>query len=149
VLDRAPTEAGLGSVARLGDGSLVAVGDGGAIVRLLDLGVQAYLIASTLRCVVAQRLVRKLCTHCRVPYEAAPELLIQFPEAVAQSSEAGVRLYKPGGCTYCGGTGFAGRAAIFEVLAIDDELRRLIKPGVSADVLVDAARRAGVARRPG
>jgi general secretion pathway protein E len=116
----------------------------GAIVRLLDLGVQAYLIASTLRCVVAQRLVRKLCTHCRVPYDAPLDLLIQFPEAVVTAGEAGVRLYKPGGCTYCGGTGFAGRAAIFEVLAIDDELRRLIKPGVSADVLVDAARRAGV-----
>jgi general secretion pathway protein E len=116
----------------------------GAIVRLLDLGVQAYLIASTLRCVVAQRLVRKLCSHCRVPYDAPPELLMQFPETVVPEGAAGLQLYKPGGCTYCGGTGFAGRAAIFEVLAIDDELRRLIKPGVSADVLVDAARRAGV-----
>jgi type II secretory ATPase GspE/PulE/Tfp pilus assembly ATPase PilB-like protein len=55
-----------------------------------------------------------------------------------------LRLYKPGGCSYCGGTGFAGRAAIFEVLAITDEVRRLIKPGISADVLVEAARRTGV-----
>ncbi|MFM8747884.1 MAG: GspE/PulE family protein [Aestuariivirga sp.] len=116
----------------------------GAIVRLLDLGVQAYLIASTLRCVVAQRLVRKLCTHCRVPYDAQPDLLMQLPAGVVPAGEPGLRLYKPGGCTYCGGTGFAGRAAIFEVLAIDDELRRLIKPGVSADVLVESARRAGV-----
>ena len=116
----------------------------GAIVRLLDLGIQAYLIASTLRCVVAQRLVRRLCSHCREPYEASRDLLAQFPEAALPAGSDGVTLYQPVGCTYCGGTGFAGRAAIFEVLAIDDELRRLIKPGVSADVIAQAARRAGV-----
>ena len=117
----------------------------GAVVRLLDLGVQAYLIASTLRCVIAQRLVRKLCIHCREPYEATPDLLAQLPESTGAAGLGPVTLYKACGCTYCGNTGFAGRAAIFEVLVIDDHVRRLIKPGVSADVIAHAARKSGTA----
>jgi general secretion pathway protein E len=117
----------------------------GAVVRLLDLGVQAYLIASTLRCIIAQRLVRKLCIHCREPYEATPDLLAQLPDSAGASGYASVTLYKACGCTYCGNTGFSGRAAIFEVMVIDDHVRRLIKPGVSADVIAHAARKAGTA----
>ncbi|MCA3574152.1 MAG: type II/IV secretion system protein [Aestuariivirga sp.] len=116
----------------------------GAIVRLLDLGVQAYLIASTLRCVVAQRLVRRLCTHCRTHYEAPPELIAQLPQW-ALAGEAPVTLWRAAGCSYCGGSGYSGRAAIFELLSIDDAMRRLIKPGVSAEVIAQAARRAGMA----
>jgi general secretion pathway protein E len=116
----------------------------GAIVRLLDLGVQAYLIASTLRCVVAQRLVRRLCTHCRTPYTAPPELIAQLPPA-ALAGEGPVTLWRAAGCGYCGGSGYSGRAAIFELLSIDDAMRRLIKPGVSAEVIAQAARRAGMA----
>jgi general secretion pathway protein E len=113
----------------------------GAVVRLLDLGVQAYLIASTLRCVVAQRLVRKLCTHCREPFEASADLVAQLPAAGASP----LRLWRAKGCSYCGGSGFSGRAAIFELLSVDDDIRRLIKPGVSAEVISEAARRAGMA----
>jgi general secretion pathway protein E len=113
----------------------------GAVVRLLDLGVQAYLIASTLRCVVAQRLVRKLCTHCREPFEASADLVAQLPAAAASP----LRLWRAKGCSYCGGSGFSGRAAIFELLSVDDDIRRLIKPGVSAEVISEAARRAGMA----
>jgi general secretion pathway protein E len=116
----------------------------GAIVRLLDLGVQAYLIASTLRCVVAQRLVRKLCTHCREPFEAPPDLIAQLPAAAAAVAGP-LRLWRARGCSYCGGSGYSGRAAIFELLSIDDPMRRLIKPGVSAEVIAEAARRAGMA----
>ena len=117
----------------------------GAVVRLLDLGVQAYLIASTLRCVVAQRLVRKLCTHCREPYEASPELIAQLPQGVAAAVSGPVRLWRAKGCSYCGGSGYSGRAAIFELLTIDDAMRRLIKPGVSTEVIAQEARRAGMA----
>jgi general secretion pathway protein E len=116
----------------------------GAVVRLLDLGVQAYLIASTLRCVVAQRLVRKLCTHCRSTYEAPPELFAQLPPAAWSADGAPVTLWRAEGCSYCGGSGYSGRAAIFELLSIDDAMRRLIKPGVSAEVIAQAARRAGM-----
>jgi general secretion pathway protein E len=117
----------------------------GAVVRLLDLGVQAYLIASTLRCVVAQRLVRKLCTHCREPFEASPDLVAQLPTAGAAAGAGPLRLWRAKGCSYCGGSGYSGRAAIFELLSVDDDMRRLIKPGVSAEVITEAARRAGMA----
>ena len=118
----------------------------GAVVRLLDLGVQAYLIASTLRCVVAQRLVRRLCTHCRAPYDAPPELVRQLPEAAAALADASgtLRLWRAVGCSYCGGSGYSGRAAIFEIISIDEDMRRLIKPDVSAEVIAQAARRAGM-----
>ena len=115
----------------------------GAIVRLLDLGVQAYLIASTVRCVVAQRLVRKLCIHCREPYDASPELMAQLP-VNRHHREGPVRLWRSSGCGYCGGSGYSGRAAIFEIMPVDDELRRLIKPDVSAEVMTQAARKAGM-----
>ena len=115
-----------------------------AITRLMDLDVQAYLIASTLRCVVAQRLVRKLCVNCRQDYTATPGLLAELaPEAARKKGEA-PRLWKAAGCDQCGGTGFLGRAAIFEMLVIDDEIRKLIRPEVSADMIADAARTAGM-----
>jgi general secretion pathway protein E len=117
----------------------------GAVVRLLDLGVQAYLIASTLRCVVAQRLVRKLCTHCRESYEAPQDLIAQLKQGGTVPGEAPLRLWRASGCSYCGGSGYSGRAAIFELLSVDDDMRRLIKPGVSAEVISQAARRAGMA----
>ncbi len=116
----------------------------GAVVRLLDLGVQAYLIASTLRCVVAQRLVRKLCTHCRTPYEAGPELIAQLPESALAQVKGPIRLWRATGCGYCGGSGYNGRAPIFELLVVDDGLRRLIKPDVSAEIISHAARKAGM-----
>ena len=114
-----------------------------AVVRLLDLGVQAYLIASTLRCVIAQRLVRKLCTHCREPYEASADLIAQLPTTVTGKA-APVKLWRATGCSYCGGNGYSGRAAIFEILSVDDTLRRLIKPDVSAEVIAQQARLSGM-----
>ena len=116
----------------------------GAIIRLLDLGVQAYLIASTLRCAVAQRLVRRLCTNCRTPYAATLELLSQVPAALPQLQLQPLQLWKAGGCDHCGGTGYRGRTAIFEVLVVDEPMRRLIKPDTSADVIAAAARKAGM-----
>ena len=114
-----------------------------AVVRLLDLGVQAYLIASTLRCVIAQRLVRKLCTHCREPYEASEDLIAQLPTTVTGKA-APIKLWRATGCSYCGGNGYSGRAAIFEILSVDDTLRRLIKPDVSAEVIAQQARLSGM-----
>ena len=116
----------------------------GAVVRLLDLGVQAYLIASTLRCVVGQRLVRKLCPHCKEPYEATPDLIAQLPPTAIAGMAMPLRLWRAKGCGYCGGTGYNGRAAIFELLTVDEELRRLIKPDVSAEMIAQAARRGGM-----
>jgi general secretion pathway protein E len=116
----------------------------GAVVRLLDLGVQAYLIASTLRCVVGQRLVRKLCPHCKEPYQATADLMAQLPPSAYAGLTTPLTLWRARGCTYCGGSGYSGRAAIFELLTVDDELRRLIKPDVSAEIIAQSARRSGM-----
>lgn len=115
----------------------------GAITRLLDLGVQAYLIASTLRCSVAQRLVRRLCVNCREGYDASTALLSQFP--FEQQRRKTLKLWRAKGCEHCGGSGYIGRSAIFEVMVIDDSIRNEIRPNVSADVIEKAAKASGMA----
>lgn len=117
----------------------------GAITRLLDLGVQAFLIASTLRCVVGQRLVRKLCVNCRAPFPASPELVAELSPEMIGKNKKSLRLWKAVGCDHCGGTGYLGRISIFELLVIDDTLRRLIKPDVSAETIQKAAKSKGMA----
>jgi general secretion pathway protein E len=116
----------------------------GAITRLLDLGVQAFLIASTLRCVVAQRLVRKLCINCRKQYTAEPVVLSQLGIELPKARKTPLRLWKAVGCDHCNGTGFLGRAAIFELLVVDEEIRKLIRPDVSSNAIAAAARKAGM-----
>jgi general secretion pathway protein E len=93
--------------------------------RLLDMGVEDFLLASTLHAIRAQRLIRRLCAHCREPYEPLPELVAQVGLG-ERLAIAGARLYRPRGCTRCGGTGFFGRAAVVEVMTLSDRLRRLI-----------------------
>jgi general secretion pathway protein E len=111
----------------------------GAITRLLDLGVQAFLIASTLRCVVAQRLVRRLCHTCREPHDVSEELIRQIPVEAARRHKGPAQMWRPKGCEHCGGSGFLGRAAIFEILEIDEDVRRLIKPDISSDIIARQA----------
>jgi general secretion pathway protein E len=94
----------------------------GAVTRLLDMGIEDYLLSSTLTLVVGQRLVRRLCPTCRVPYPAPEELLRRF----GIESATGATLYKPCGCAGCGGSGYAGRQAITEVLEINEAIQRLI-----------------------
>ena len=95
------------------------------LTRLLDMGVADYLIVSTLNAVIAQRLVRTLCEHCRDPYRAMPELLAQI-RAISGTDAAPVTLYRPSGCEHCNGMGFRGRTAIFELLPMQDEVRRIV-----------------------
>ena len=116
----------------------------GAVTRLLDLEVQAYLIASTLRCVVAQRLVRRLCTNCRQEYHGYPNALAGVAADAGLVAGSKMKLWKAVGCDNCGGTGYHGRAAVFELLVVDEAMRRLIRPDVSADVIAKAARSAGM-----
>ncbi len=117
----------------------------GAVTRLLDLGVPAFLIASTLRCVVAQRLLRKLCANCREPCQADSDVLDQVAPASAPKRGKQIKLWRPKGCDHCGGSGYLGRMAIFELLVIDETIRKHIKPDVSTDVIISEARAAGVA----
>ncbi|MEO3430509.1 type II secretion system ATPase GspE [Pelagibius sp. CAU 1746] len=91
------------------------------ITRLLDMGVEDYLLTSTLVGILAQRLVRRLCPHCREAHDALPELAQQI-----DPSGAPVTLYQPQGCPQCNGSGYHGRAGILEILPMGDEIRRLV-----------------------
>ena len=97
----------------------------GSVTRLLDMGVDDYLLTSTINGILAQRLVRLLCAHCRQPYPALPELVEEL-RLHRFSAAPTITLYKGVGCEACGGTGYRGRAAIMEFLVMSDPLRRLV-----------------------
>jgi len=107
-----------------------------AVTRLMDMGVEPYLIASTLNGVLAQRLVRRLCPHCRVAHPANEATLIGLGLDARPSSGL---LYEPHGCEHCGHTGFRGRAAILEFLEVNDDIRRLIVDRAEAGDIQRAA----------
>ncbi len=93
------------------------------VTRLLDMGVEDYLVTSTITGVLAQRLVRKLCETCREPYAALPELVAQLHLAEPGSE---VVLHRPRGCEACRGSGYRGRIAVLEFLVMSDAIRRLV-----------------------
>ncbi|NCP50261.1 MAG: Flp pilus assembly complex ATPase component, partial [Sphingomonadales bacterium] len=95
----------------------------GAITRMRDMKVEPFLLASTLRAVIAQRLVRKLCEHCRTPIQADGSL------ASLLGFDNGTVVYRETGCEHCSQTGFQGRIGVFEAIRIDDTLRKLINDG--------------------
>jgi len=97
-----------------------------AVPRLLDLGVEGYLLRSVLRAVIAQRLVRQLCDHCKSPRMLAEADLAEDPRFEAFGFRAGEMLCEPCGCERCGGTGYRGRLGVFELLELTSELRELI-----------------------
>ena len=95
-----------------------------AVTRLLDMGVETYLLPSTLNGVLAQRLVRRLCLECRAPYAAPAELVrAHLPELRAGDE---ITLYRAVGCETCGGTGYRGRTMILELMPMTDRLRPLV-----------------------
>ncbi|HAO33893.1 MAG TPA: type II secretion system ATPase GspE [Candidatus Competibacter sp.] len=115
----------------------------GSVTRLLDMGVDDYLLTSTINGVLAQRLVRLLCTRCRQPYQALPELVKEM-RLNRFSATSDITLYKPIGCEHCGGTGYRGRAAIMEFLVMSDPLRRLVLKHADAGDLQDTAQQEGM-----
>ena len=106
-----------------------------AIPRLVDIGVEPYLIANALRGVISQRLVRRICPHCKKPYRpTGDELsLLKLPD------NADVTFYRGEGCPECRHTGYHGRRAVFEILTVSNDLRRLISQGADYDTLLRAA----------
>ena len=109
-----------------------------AVPRLLDMGVEEYLLASTINGAAGQRLVRTLCTACREPYAATPEMILRL--GLKRYSEASeILLYRARGCPACGGTGYLGRTSIIETLVVDDTLRRMILDRADASALQEAA----------
>jgi len=94
----------------------------GTISRLLDMGIEPFLISSSINCVVGQRLVRKVCASCKVPYTPESEVLDEF----GIKSGDKTTLYKGEGCKNCRDTGYKGRVGIYEVMTVTDEIRREI-----------------------
>ena len=115
----------------------------GSITRLLDMGVEDYLLTSTINGILAQRLVRLLCTQCRQPYPALPELADEL-RLHRFSDTRDITLYKSVGCEQCGGTGYRGRAAIMEFLVMSDPLRRMVLKHADAGELQAAAQKEGM-----
>ena len=97
-----------------------------AVPRLLDLGVEGYLLRSTLRAVVAQRLVRHLCERCKTPKPLSDAEFAEDPRLAELGFRAGEILHAPCGCERCSGTGYRGRLGVFEILELTDEVRSLI-----------------------
>lgn len=114
----------------------------GAVTRLIDIGVKPFLVSTSLRGVMAQRLVRKICAKCGEPDEPSEQQIKQLnitPEIVDNANFRRGR-----GCESCHGTGYRGRMGIFEILVMNDELRELIHAGASIAVLREKARIAGM-----
>jgi type IV pilus assembly protein PilB len=102
-----------------------------SVARLADMGIEPSLLATAINCIVAQRLARRLCVHCREAYVPSPVELEEL--GVAEAT-----LYRPGGCVQCGGTGFAGRVALYEVMSVQGRMRSLIGSGSTEDIFAEA-----------
>ena len=112
----------------------------GALTRLVDMGVEPYLVASSLEAVLAQRLVRVLCKHCKQPDDSARAQAFKIKLGIA----ADKIIFKSVGCRECRNTGFFGRHAIFEWMDTDEEIRQLILKSASTDQIRAAARKGGM-----
>lgn len=128
---------------------------GSSITRLLDMGIEDYLLTSTLNGILAQRLVRTLCRACRTAYTPAPALCAQVRQGLVTEDADNVpqgndgrtdtlRLYRANGCEACAHTGYRGRTVIGEMLLLTDTLRGLIREGADGKVIQQAALRAGM-----
>ncbi|WP_310474881.1 ATPase, T2SS/T4P/T4SS family [Sandarakinorhabdus sp.] len=112
----------------------------GAVTRLIDMGVEPFLIASSLNAVLAQRLVRRLCPHCRVPAPVPPELRATLGSHLAATDS----VYAAVGCEACGGSGYRGRVAVLELLIMDETLARLVLQRAEAREIERAAVASGM-----
>ena len=136
----------------------------GALPRLLDMGIENFLLASTVNVILAQRLVRKICTNCKEEHETPAEVLqemrtvlssiernktimLKDPETakiVKKSNEGAIKLYKGRGCDKCANTGYKGRIGIFEVLEMSDRIGRLTLESSTAQQIQDVAMEEGM-----
>jgi type IV pilus assembly protein PilB len=112
-----------------------------APVRLIDMGVEPFLIASAIECILAERLARRLCSACRVPAKLSRKELEQLGVAGDEGE-----IYEPVGCVTCNGTGYLGRIGLYEVLVLNDEIRSLILARASSGEIAAAAVAAGMHR---
>ena len=114
----------------------------GAVTRMIDMGVKPFLVASAVKAIMAQRLVRRICKNCAVPTEPTDEELrfLQLPK----EHFANATLMKGRGCVECGNKGYKGRMGIYEIFMVKEEIQHLIFECVSSTVIKDAARKLGM-----
>ena len=112
------------------------------MARLLDLGVEAFLITATVEAIVGQRLVRRICPRCKEEFTPTAEMLMEL-ELTPEDVE-GRSFHRGAGCDYCRGTGYAGRLAIFEIMVLDEPVREMIMKQGSTNSLREAARKRGM-----
>jgi general secretion pathway protein E len=115
-----------------------------AVPRLIDLGVEAFLLKSTLRAVIAQRLVRLLCDRCKTQRDLTHADFDADPRLTTLGFKVGETVFGPRGCERCGGVGYRGRSGVFEILDVVGEVRDLIGPNAASHALDAAAMRAGM-----
>ena len=115
-----------------------------AVVRLLDMGVDGYILASTLRCVIGQRLVRVLCPSCKEITTDVPEFPENLPDMTELVGDETTVYGRAVGCDACFDSGYRDRMALLEVLDVDANIRPLIRPGISAQEIENAARKGGM-----
>ncbi len=113
-----------------------------AITRLRDMGVQPFLITATLEAILAQRLVRKICTECRTEFEPSDELLMELQLPIEQARQ--YSFYYGKGCARCNNSGYKGRTGIYELLEINDDVRDMITSDASVDDIRNFARTQGM-----
>jgi type IV pilus assembly protein PilB len=113
-----------------------------SVARMLDLGVEPFLITATVEAIVAQRLVRRICIQCKEEYQPTEEQLMELellPEDVR-----GRVFFRGRGCDHCNNTGYRGRLGLYEIMVFDDEIRDMVMANASTNLLRDAARKRGM-----
>jgi type IV pilus assembly protein PilB len=112
----------------------------GSITRLVEMGIEPFLVASSVRCVIAQRLARVLCTSCKRPVTIEASVLAKAGFPVGHDLQA----FEPGGCTHCGTSGYRGRIGIYEIMPVSDAIRELTLHSASADRIAETAHGEGM-----
>ncbi|HEY6694712.1 MAG TPA: ATPase, T2SS/T4P/T4SS family [Solirubrobacteraceae bacterium] len=115
----------------------------GAVARLIEMGVEPFLVASAVDCVVAQRLARKLCDHCKKAVVLEGRVLRENGFAIEEDE---VEAFEPAGCSRCGGNGYKGRVGLYEVMPVSEEIRRLAVGRASAEAIAEVATAGGMRR---
>ena len=113
-----------------------------SMIRLVDLGIEAFLLTATVEAVVAQRLVRRVCLECKVEYEPTDEMLMELE--LTQSDVQGRTFFYGKGCRECNNSGYKGRVALFEIMQMSDRLRDVIMTGASTQEVQKLAREEGM-----
>jgi type IV pilus assembly protein PilB len=113
-----------------------------SLARLLDLGIEPFLLTATIEGIVAQRLIRKICENCKTPFQPSESQLMELGLTLDEVKDK--QFYYGKGCSKCNNTGYKGRTALFELMTFNDEIRELVMNHASTNVLREAAQRSGM-----